>query len=205
MANATTARALSGLINDLDDERLRALTDSQNRPALIEFLDAIATKCQAAVVIAVWLTLKLGTRKDAAAYIEAVEASGAKVSDWARDIMSKEAFKVSPEVREVKFARATLRQLGLKKQSTLTQIIARAKERGLLKCLPEDGPLVRENYCDQPSGEYLWMAMDPIVDSHDDPRVFHIGCYDDERWLNTLIVDPDGTFGLVDGFVFRIE
>ncbi len=198
-----TVEALMGLLHDLTAEERILLTESDNRTALKEFLATRQSQSGQQDIIA-WLTAQLGLRKDAAAYIEAIEASGAKVGDWAQDIMSKPAFVISPEAREVKFARVTLRQLGLKKQSTLTQIIARAKERGLSKCLPEDGPLIRESYCDQPNGEYLWVAMDPIVDSNGDPNVFSIYCDDGERWLHTYYVSPGHAFDLDSEFVFRM-
>lgn len=204
----TTARALTGLVNDLDEDRLAALTDSDNRPELVEFLDKLIEKAQEKMAppeFAVWLTAKVGESKDADACLEAIKASGAQTGEHARGIMGKKAFKLSPEVREVSYVRGvTARLLGFTKAPTLKQFLERAEKFGLNRCIPEDGPVLRVAYTDQPSDKRLPLAMETIVDSYGRPSVFYLYCLDDgERWLSTYCVDPRTKLGLDYEWVFR--
>ncbi|MBI5152889.1 MAG: hypothetical protein HZA36_00275 [Parcubacteria group bacterium] len=57
-------------------------------------------------------------------------------------------------------------------------------------------------YTDQPNGEWLRIAMEPITDSSGDLCIFKVGQYDDDPWLFWDYGYPEG-FWYGDGcFVF---
>jgi hypothetical protein len=47
-------------------------------------------------------------------------------------------------------------------------------------CPAEVGPHLRLQY---PGKEWFWIAMEPIIDRHGDPRVFFLGSHGDELVL----------------------
>ena len=86
--------------------------------------------------------------------------------------------------------------------ATLADIHNRAKELGLELCPAEVGPQLRLQYADQPRGEWLLIAMEPITDSVGDPRIFDVELGDFGRWLDGLCGDPDGFWFGSGRFVF---
>lgn len=78
----------------------------------------------------------------------------------------------------------SVEQLGFPNGATLQQIYDKAKELGLELCPPQVGPELRLAYRDQPSDEYLRVAMDSINDSDGLPRLFYVLRHDDGgEWL----------------------
>jgi hypothetical protein len=74
-------------------------------------------------------------------------------------------------------------ELGFPDGATLKDIYAKAKTFDLELCPCEVGPQLRLQYMDQPNGEWLLVAMEPITDSDGDPRVFDVGRGGRGRWL----------------------
>ena len=132
-----------------------------------------------------WKTIKLGTGlKTADDFREVLKDNGFKVSGWANDILGKSAFTVATEGIEVDLVKVTVVELGFKKGAQRrNQIYERARDLGLELCPPEVGPQLRLQYQDQPNGEWILVAMEPIVDSVGDPGLFHVERYDSELWL----------------------
>jgi len=64
--------------------------------------------------------------------------------------------------------------LGLEDEATYSELIAAARKRGLEMCPGEVGPLLQyEHSLDMPSGEVLWIAMEPVMSGITPvPRVF---------------------------------
>jgi len=141
----------------------------------------------------VWKTIKLGTGlKTADDFRRALKDDGFNISDWASDILGKPAFKAADEDTEVDLVKVTVAELGFKNGARHNQIYERAKELGLGLCPPEVGPQLRLQYQDQPNGEWILVAMEPIVDSDGDPRLFLVERSDSGLWLSSFWGDPGG-------------
>ena len=141
----------------------------------------------------IWKTIKLGTGLKTAEEFRRVLRDGEfRLSDWASDILGKPAFKAADEETEVDLVKATVAELGFKKGARYDQIYERAKEPGLELCPPEVGPQLRLQYQDQPNGEWIVVAMEPIIDSDGCPRVFNVERIGSELWLSSYWGRPDG-------------
>lgn len=133
----------------------------------------------------VWKTVKLGLHKSADEYRQALKAKGNCVSDLANDILGEPAFAVAAEEREYDLVVVSNAELGYSDGTMVKQtlVLDRAKELGLELCLAEVGPALREQYQNQPMGEWLQVAMEPIADSGGRLHVLHIVRLDRDLWL----------------------
>ncbi|KKQ35768.1 MAG: hypothetical protein US50_C0005G0004 [Candidatus Nomurabacteria bacterium GW2011_GWB1_37_5] len=115
-------------------------------------------------------------------YTNEIEAQGMKIYEYAQDMLNKmEPLKSREKIDLVSFSVA---QLGYPNGTTLQQIYDKAKELGLELCPPQVGPELRLSYKDQPSNEYLRIAMNSITDRDDNPRIFHVNHGSDGLWLS---------------------
>ena len=147
-----------------------------------------------------WRTVKLGIHQSVQAFRESLEEQGVRISRWAGEILRKTP--VASEESEVQLARVTVAELGFPEGATYEQICDRAKERGLQLCPAEVGPALREQYQDQPEGEWLAIAMESIADSDGDLRVFAVYHVGDARWLITFWSSPEDSWDPGYSFVF---
>lgn len=131
-----------------------------------------------------WRTIKLGTGlKTADDFRKALKKVGG-IGDWADDILGKPAFTASDTESKVELVVRSVEELGFKDGATREEIYNRAKEIGLDLCPAEVGPQLRLQYKDQPKGEWLLIAMEPITDSDGGLYVFGVGRRDDGmQWL----------------------
>lgn len=185
----------------LNDEEAQNLNEHAGFAAyLAEGIRKFSTRGPA---FAVYLDIEVGGKSKDELLTE-LKSSGCSVSDWAKDIMSKPTWK--PGTRErVKFARATVRDLGFTQNPTTAQIWARISELGHALCEPGDGPAIRLALKDQPRGDYFWLAMEQITDSGGDPGVFDVERDGDGRWLGSDWARPDDRWSLDNGVVVRLR
>ena len=142
----------------------------------------------------IWKTITLGTGlKTADEFRKALENNGFRISNWGNDILGKPAFKAATEKTEVDLVNISVAELGFKDGATRKDIYERAISLGLELCPNEVGPQLRLQYKDQPNGEWLRIAMEPITDSDGYLRVFLVVHDDDGLWL-------DGYYGRPDNF-----
>jgi hypothetical protein len=76
--------------------------------------------------------------------------------------------------KKTRLVRLTLMALGFAKNATLGEIYKKAHERGLLLCPSETVLQLAIWYKNQPKGERLIIAMEPIIDSDGQPRIFGV-------------------------------
>jgi len=134
----------------------------------------------------IWKTIKLGTGlKTAGDFRRVLRDDGFNLSKWAFDILGKPAFTVAPKETEVDLIKVTVGELGFKKGARQDQIYKRAKELGLELCLSEVGPQLRLQYKDQPNGEWILVAMEPILDSDGDLGAFNVEHNGSGLWLSS--------------------
>ena len=181
-------------------ELAKGHTDVKSR--FYDFLNALADEHQATLPHekrSAWRTVNIGGTT-AAKLRDATKGVGMRVSDWAFDLMTKIRF--AGEVRQVKLYRVTLRELGFTEKATKDEIYARALSLGYILLPEEVGPQLRLQYPEQPKGEYLWVATEPITGSDGYPDVFNVDRDVDGRWLNGNYVNPDNTWNPDDSWVF---
>jgi len=151
----------------------------------------------------VFKTIKLGTGlKTPDDFRKSLEDAGMKVGDWANDILGKPAFTVAIEEVEVDLVVVSVAELGFRKGATREQIYTRAKELGLELCPSEVGPQLRLKYTDQPNGEWLIVAMEPITDSAGSLRLFDVERDDSDLWLCGSYDIPGSIWSADSRFVF---
>jgi hypothetical protein len=86
------------------------------------------------------------------------------LEDLANEIIGCPAFALSRTRTEVDLVVVSAFELGFGKQgASLKDIYARAKSLGFALCPPEVGPQLRIQYLEQPPGEVLHIAMEPIA------------------------------------------
>ena len=117
-----------------------------------------------------------------------IMAKGVKFYGSAEELLKKTPF--SKENMEYDLVSFSVESLGFPNGATTKEIYDKAKSVGLDICPAEVGPLLRLNYLDQPSGEYLGIAMDSIELSDGGRRVFRVDCGDGELNLRTYWGDP---------------
>lgn len=150
-----------------------------------------------------WKTIQIGTGLQTADdFRKAVKLASMKIGDWANDILGKPAFTATESVTELELVVASVAELGFNGGATRKDIYVRAQELGLDLCPPEVGPQLRLQYMDQPKGEWLVIAMEPIAVSDGNLDLFYVGHVDGGRWLDANSGRPGRFWGGRDRFVF---
>ena len=151
-----------------------------------------------------WKTIRLGTNglKTADDFRKFLKDNGFSIGDYANDILGKPTFTAAAEEIELDLVVASVAELGFKNGATREQIYARAKELGLDLCPAEVGPQLRLQYKDQPNGEWLIVAMEPIAGSVGGLELFGVERYDSDLWLDGCYGGPDYVWDSDDRFVF---
>ena len=114
--------------------------------------------------IPVWERVTLGTYKGVNGLREALDAARMRVGDSADEILGRPAFPFSKTKSELDLIVLTAADLGFPTGNTpVAEIYRRALQLGLELCPAEVGPQVRLQYVNQPLGEFLHIAMQPIA------------------------------------------
>lgn len=141
----------------------------------------------------VWKTITLGTGlKNANDFRRDLTAGGFRIGNWSNDILGKPAFKVASKLTEVDLVNPSVAELGFKDGATFKDACEQAISLGLELCPNEVGPQLRRQYKDQPKGEWLRIAMEPITDSGGFLFVFVVVHDDGGLWLDGNDGDPGG-------------
>lgn len=155
--------------------------------------------------LTVWKTIKLGVHKTPDAYRQSILAQkgkGNRIYQYADQILNK--VTVSPTETEIDLAVVTVADLGFKRATRYDAIKKRIIEIGAQLCPNEVGPALRDQYPDQPSGEYNAIAMEPLTDSGGALDVFSVGRGSGGRWLRACDGDPDGAWNPDSRFVVAV-
>jgi hypothetical protein len=112
----------------------------------------------------IWRTTDLGTYKGVDAYRDALDAAGIKIGGSANEILGRPAFPYTRVKAEVALAVFSVEELGVQMHgSSLSDVYERARRMGLEVCPAEVGPRLRLDYRNQPLGEVLHIAMEPVA------------------------------------------
>src|SRR5215813_3927513 len=109
-----------------------------------------------------WRTMTIGSYKGVNAYRDALDAAKIKIGDAADEILGRSAFPYVGERTEVELAVVSAAELGVESESSLADFYNRARQLGLMLCPAEVALQLRLDYRDQPLGEALIIAMEPV-------------------------------------------
>ena len=151
----------------------------------------------------IFKTINLGTGlKTADDFRKSLRDSGNKVSSGANGILGNSAFTVAVKKIKIDLAIKSVDELGFKDGATRQRIYGRANELGLDLCPAEVGPQLRLQYKDQPEGERLIVAMNPITVSGGVLLLFSVGRGGSGLWLSSYYDYPGSIWRADDRFVF---
>ena len=134
-----------------------------------------------------------------------MKQAGVNISSYAEDMIKSSDFTTLPVTQTLDTVRLKVGDLGLSGYPTTDQVYKKAQELGLELCPAEVGPHMRLQTKDQPSGDYYWIGMKQITDSHGNPDVFLLVRDGDGLWLRDNWAAPDRKWDPRNEFVFSLR
>jgi hypothetical protein len=119
----------------------------------------------------IWRTITLGTYNGVDAYRRALESAGIKIGDAADEILGRPTFSYGTMKTDVELVLVSAADLGVETESSLAEVYKRARQVGLELCPAEVGPQLRLEYRNQPRGEALTIAMEPVATYSGEPTI----------------------------------
>src|SRR6266540_4386770 len=120
----------------------------------------------------IWRRITLDTYKGVDAYRDALDSAKIKIGDSADEILGRPAFPYARTKTDVELAVLSAADLGVESdQASLAQVYQRARQAGLELCPAGVGPQLRLEYRNQPLGEALDIAMEPVATYRGDPTI----------------------------------
>ncbi|RAI37064.1 hypothetical protein [Rhodoplanes roseus] len=152
--------------------------------------------------VPLWRTVLLGRCRGPEACRAALGEAGVHLSADADTLLGRPEFRWSDRKRVVDLATVTPAELGLTRGARWADIRAAAKTLRLGLAPAETGPALRLLYADQPFGERVVLAMQPVGDPETEPLAFALDRDDDGLWLDVTDGHPDVFWGAEDRFAF---
>jgi len=121
-----------------------------------------------------WRTTTIGFYKGVNAYRDALDVAKIKIGDAADEILGRPAFPYAGEKTMVELAIVSAAELGVKFESSLADVYNRARQLGLMLCPAEVALQLRLDYRDQPLGEALIIAMEPVNTYAGEPTILSL-------------------------------
>src|SRR5262245_38613593 len=120
----------------------------------------------------IWRKITLGTYKGVDAYRDALDSAKIKIGVSADEILGRPAFPYAKMKADVELAVLSAAELGVESdESSLSDVYERARQAGLELCPAEVGPQLRLDYRNQPLGEALTIAMEPVSTYAGEPTI----------------------------------
>jgi hypothetical protein len=140
-----------------------------------------------------WKTiqLQLGTYKSNETLRQALVDAGFKIND---EVHILNQVEMASEPTKVDLVVVSIAELGFPNGASIAQIYEKALSLGLELCPAEVGPQFRLQYPDQPNGEWILVAMEPILDSFGNHDVFRVIHGHPGLWLTSFFGDPETFF-----------
>ena len=152
-----------------------------------------------------WRTITLGSYRGVDAYRNALDMAKIKIGDSADEILGRPAFPYAGTKTRVELAVLSAADLGVElDQVSLAEVYRRARQAGLELCPAEVGPQLRLDYRNQPLGEALDIAMEPVATYGGEPTILTLA-----NWGTGLLLigrdgRPESTLFRKSRFVFAL-
>lgn len=127
-------------------------------------------------------------------------SSGFKIGRYAANVLAKVTVIITE--KKMKLVKVTAEELGFMDIATRRQIYDRASEFGLVPVPAETAPRIRLQYFEQPLGECLLIAMQPVMDTNGF-RIFEIENNENGKWLHALNDRPGYFWSTKSQWVFE--
>jgi hypothetical protein len=125
--------------------------------------------------VAVWKKIETGTFSSPLSLANALNAAGCGIGNSAEKILARPAFTVSAATTNVELFAVSAAELGFDADTaSLADIYVRAQWLGFGLAAAEIGPQLRLQYTDQPVGEFLIIAMNPIKTWEGEPVILTV-------------------------------
>ena len=145
----------------------------------------------------IWRRITLDAYKGVDAYRDALDSAKIKIGDSADEILGRPAFPYARTKTDVELAVLSAADLGVgSDQASLAEVYQRARQAGFELCPAEVGPQLRLDYRNQPLGEALDIAMEPVATYRGDPTILTL-----VNWGTGLMLV--GRDGRPESMVFR--
>jgi hypothetical protein len=136
-----------------------------------------------------WKKIKLGTCASAEEIEKKLAEAGYVVSKLGKPLLDKMA--VAEKESTIELIKIQAQDLGFKARVDRVKLFAAADNAGLALVPAEAGPQLALQYADQPKGETIFIAMEPLMDTHDDPNVFYVSRDPEGKWFGSNYDIPD--------------
>jgi hypothetical protein len=113
--------------------------------------------------VTTWKTVSLGSFASPRALFNALDTAGIHIGDTAEEVLHRSGFTVGKVKTRVQLVILSAADLGSGEPVSLAAFYARARKLGYELCPPEAVAQLRLQYRDQPVGEFLNVAMEPIA------------------------------------------
>lgn len=151
-----------------------AMSAALAQDAQIQIPESTGLNVEAPARFQTWRKITLGAYKGVNGYRDALDAAGIKVGDSADEILGRPAFRYAGMKTEVELTLLSAAKLGVESESALSDVYKRARQIGLELCPPEVGPQLRLDYRNQPLGEALNIAMEPVATYDGQPTILSL-------------------------------
>jgi hypothetical protein len=154
-------------------------------------------------LVAVALSVTLGVYDSPEAIEKALVAQHVRVNESVHAMFDE--MDIASDQVTVPIAVVSVAELGFTKGATRSEVYRAAHERGLQLCPAEVGPLLRLQYAEQPVGEWLQIAMEPMKMLDGAQLIFRLGHTRAGSFL-TIMESGDVVLWLPkDQFVFQVS
>lgn len=194
------ARIAENLPPEMSAEVMQAWIDGPL--PLQEFLAGLINGPSSKTELKVFKRIELGTIKTVDEFRTEFVAIGGQISPYANGMIGQRQLAAVVAGTKLNLVKASVGELGLKKGATREQIYVRAKEFGLDILFVAEVLEFRKQYTEQPSGEWLIAATEPISASDGVLELFDVRRSDSGLWLRSSYGPPDRVWDPDDQFVF---
>src|SRR2546430_996395 len=159
----------------------------------------------AAIELRIWKSIMLGINKGVEAYREALAAERVRIGDSADEILGRPAFFYARTPKQVELVVLSSAELGLEADAVShAEVYQRAKQMGVELCPAEVGPQLRLAYRNQPLGEALDIAMEPVSTYAGEPTILTLANWGTGLMLIGRNGRPQSTVNRISRFVFAL-
>lgn len=128
-----------------------------------------------AAVTPTWKTISIGSQVSVGALRDALRRKRCRVGPIVAELLDHPDFNLGKSRERVQLVTLSAAELGFQEKSaTLSEIYGRATKLGYELCPAEIGPQLRLQYMTQPLGEFLHIAMPPIVTHGGQPTILAV-------------------------------
>ncbi len=122
------------------------------------------------MTLPIWKTIELGLMASPEAYLQAIRLTKTAVGGHCSDLL--DLIKCAGLRRTVNLVKLSGRDLGFDTAAPYREICEAALALGLELCPAEAALALRLQYPEQPRGEWIWVAMEPLPSRRSDSYIF---------------------------------